>query len=278
MNKKNDKIEIIHHEPIDDDFAAMGDGEDEIEEQDGDDIADALGALFADSIEAESLCIDDVSEKDMKNLEKDVQKLRKKKALEAEHGFHYEPKCYCCNLAIDDPDIHKIYLLSKQRPGAVQKYISEKYGKKVKWESVDTHMKDHFLPVYDEISYKRRDHLLNVKRWIKEREDSIYPSKLAVLEEIMMQKAENIAIRSSGQPVEIEIMASKVIPSLASAIVKIQDFRLQMVGSNKSPEEMNKITQEAFKGLVQKALENLPEQDRLRLASLIQKQISGGGF
>jgi flagellar biosynthesis/type III secretory pathway protein FliH len=53
---------------------------------------------------------------------------------------------------------------------------------------------------------------------------------------------------------------------------------MQMMGINKSPEEMQKTMTEMVKSLLQKTLDKFPEDDKKRLMAAIQQQMSGGGM
>ena len=269
MENDNKEIKIISIQDEADDLPQKYDEEEPL--------SGALGGDFVDSIEGESFVFGTVPDREIKNLEKDIQKLKQKKALEAEHGFHYEAKCKCCNIAVDDVNIHKIWLKSGQKTGSVQTYIVEKYGKKIKYDSIKRHMMEHFLPVYDEISYKRKENLLSIRRWIKEREDEIYPNKLQTFEEMIMQKMENVFIRSQNQSLEAELITLKTMASAGSVLLKIQEHKLQMLGSNKTPEEMQRLMTEYVKGLLSKILEKAPdEKTRKEWAVQFQKELSNG--
>lgn len=246
-----------------------------------DEIEGVLSEDFIDSVESEFFVVDTIPEKDIKSLEKEVQKLKKKKIVNDENGFNYESKCRCCNLALEDPDIHKLYLVSNQKPGTVKKYIEEKYNETIKWDSIKRHMDQHFLPVYDAVSYKRKENLLNIKKWIKEREDAALPSRLDAMEEMLYQKYENIFIKSCDQgiPLQEDAFIGKNLASIANTLMKIQEFKWTMLGSNKTPEEMQKIYTEAVKGLIQRVINKIPDENQKKeIMFLIQKEFNSGGL
>lgn len=246
-----------------------------------DEIEGILSEDFIDSIESEFFVVEKIPEKDIKNLEKDVEKLKKKKAISDENGFKYESKCRCCNLALEDPEIHKVYLASDQKPGTVRKYIEEKYNENIKWDSIKRHMEQHFLPVYEPLSYKRKENLLSIKKWIKEREDAALPNRLDAMEEMLYQKYENIFIKSCDQgiPLDQDAFIGKNLASIANTLMKIQEFKWTMLGSNKTPEEMQKIYTEAVKGLIQRVISKIPDENQKKeIMFLIQKEFNSGGL
>lgn len=292
-NNKNDKIKIIKNEndnDCDNEFINQQNyneynciENDESQYCESKDEEEAIGRVlsgdFLDSVGGEVFVFDNIPEKEVKNLEKDINRIKKRKALEADQGFLFEPKCHCCNLAVDDPEIHHVWLQNRQKVGPVQRYIIEKYGKKIKYESIDKHMKEHFIPIYDEVSYQRRENLLNIKRWIKEREDTIYPNRLQAFEEMLIQKIENVFIRSQNQPIELEMMALKSLTSAGAVLVKIQEHKLAILGQNKSPEEMQKTMTEFVKGLLYKVLEKAPdEKTKKEWAAMFQKILANGNL
>jgi hypothetical protein len=243
-------------------------------------ITGSLGQGFLDSEEANLFDFEEcnVSEIQERSLEKDIVKIKKTKAIAQENGFNFEPRCRCCNLALEDPEIHNIWLSSKQKATQVQKYIKEKHNIQLHFDSISKHMKEHFMPVYDEFSYQRRENLLNLKKFSKERQEAIYLNKIDSAEEMIMQKIENIYIRSNrDQPLEVEMMALKTITAAAAALVKIQEHKLNIIGQNKSPEEMQKIMQEYVKGLLYKVLEKAPDEDTKKAWTIMFQNLMKGG-
>lgn len=205
-----------------------------------------------------------VSTREIESLEKEIDTIRTKKAEEGEHGFSFRSNCRVCQFAIDDPQIHKLYLMTKYSPTEVKKYIFEKYAQEIRWDQVKNHMDQHFMPVYREVDYKRKEKLTALREAIREREKSTLPNRLMELEEILMQKAEELVVYSSPKNVDQNMAVSKVLKNLSDAVVKIQDFKLKMLGMDQSSEESKQTLNKIFQKKLEMVLSKLSPEDQIK--------------
>jgi len=205
-----------------------------------------------------------VSTREIESLEREIDTIRTKKAEEGEHGFSFRSNCRVCQLAIDDPQIHKIYLMTRYSPTEVKKYIFEKYGKEIRWDQVKNHMDQHFMPIYREVDYKRKEKLTELREAIREREKSTLPNRLMELEEILMQKAEELVVYSNPKNIDQNLAISKVLKNLSDAVVKIQDFKLKMLGMDQSSEESKQTLNKIFQKKLEMVLSKLSPEDQIK--------------
>lgn len=208
--------------------------------------------------------------KELDSLEKEVERIREKQAKNKEYGFIYKKKCRVCNIAYEDPNIHKIFLMSRHKYSSISQYVQQKYGITVRVEQVANHIKKHFLPIYKENSYKRKEIQQLTRESIREREGGSVPDRLVELEEIMMMSVEEISAYKNPKNVDQNINALKTITAAASTIVKIQEYRLKLLGLNLTPEEakhqMNALIRKKF----EKVLMQLSPDDQDKFLSALE--------
>lgn len=221
-----------------------------------------------------------VTENEVRDIERKVDKLRRIESEKASLGFFYVGNCKLCQIAYNDPDLHRVLVEDNLRPRSVIQYCKEVHGLDVKHNSVRSHIDKHFLPKYKEMENNRRNYRLAIHRGMKEREKHSLPFRMAEQEEILIQLQENIMIKSESllnssdrNDLREYTNCAKVISQLAGARNTIWTTLLKVMGMDQSPEESQNFITNLVSAKIEQALNKLPEEEKRKFIMLMQNAV-----
>lgn len=191
-------------------------------------------------------------------------------------GFVYKSKCRCCNYALNDPEIHSVYLIHDFSIQPVVDYINEKYGDTppIVWEQVKNHMTNHFLPKYKEVEFKRKKFITDIRKRLrdKEKEKGKSYTRIAELHEILYSKIEELCIYSDIKNDKQNRENARVIAQLTVAIKSLYELEYKMMGMDEDPEEYKARIQNMLKLQLNAILQRMPEEKQKEFMDYIYKQ------
>ena len=214
-----------------------------------------------------------ISDEEVKAIETQLDKVKKKQAENGEYGFLFRPNCKTCQFAFDDPHIHEIYLMTNESPTPVINYIREKYGKELQWGQVDNHMKEHFMPKYKEVDVKRKQFLNGIRQRIREKEAKKPGNRIAELHEILFSKIEELCIFTDIKNDKMNRENAKVVSQLSMTIKALYELEFKVLGLNESPEEQKKRIQNMFQAQLDTMIERIPADKRQEFMDYLQGTI-----
>lgn len=210
----------------------------ESHQEDFDSIADSIPVSMPNIVEGNSFPVTTkLSPKEIDSVEEEIEDVRTLKAKQGDFGFNFRPSCILCQLAYNDPHIHKLYILENFSPTPIMKYIEQVHQRPIKWEQVKNHMDKHFMPIYDELAHRRKEHLKLIKKALREREASSAEERLDMDEEVVNQTIQDIKAKTNPNNMREYLEASKVVATLMNSKMKVLELRLKMSGMGQSAEE-----------------------------------------
>lgn len=201
---------------------------------------------------AETIGVLEVEAQDLAIADEAGLELRQQQCREMDMPYHYDNDCRVCSLALEDPGIHRMYLVNNRQSQAVQQYINERYTDvQVSWNVIDNHLRNHFEPAYDAPEFKRRNFAESIKEAAKLRFQTPPEEQMAAVAEIVMQTVEDLAVKKSAiQDTETHIKIASTIATLANAHVKVIESKTKIEESKTDSEDIEaKVNQLVFERL-----------------------------
>ena len=253
----------------------MGDSENINENDDIEIIQDIIGkdVLFTEDVVDLTKDPNKVSEKEIVRVETELDNVRKKQAENSTFGFIYRSNCRTCEYALNDPDIHQLYLDHNFSIQPVVDFINEKYVPDVtiKWDQVKSHMENHFMPKYKEADVKRKEFYKMLNQRLRDKEKKSV-ARLDELTEIMYMKVEELFIYTDAKDVRSNRETAKVISQLALAMKGVYELQLKMLMGDDDPEEQKKKITNLMKAKFASILQSMPQEKREEFMEYMNKK------
>ena len=240
---------------------------------DNEDIANIIESIGDVEINQEPTIIDN---QELQSIENEISDVRCDKAKLGTFGFSYKSNCVVCNIAYNDPLIHKIYLAESCSPSQIVKYIEQTHHQTVNYRQVKVHMDCHFMPTYDELAIKRKDYITTIKNGIKERSGLTIKERLDIDEAISMQTIEDIKVKTNPSVNMREYLeGAKVVNTFIATNIKIRELRVKIDGMGQTPEEMENQVNAKVKEKFQELWDSLDEETRDKAINKWKEKKSG---
>jgi hypothetical protein len=208
--------------------------------------------------------------KEVKEVELKLDRLRREESERANPGFFYKSKCKICNLALNDPDLHRYVISTNFVPQKLANYCVEIHGDPVKWDQASNHINKHFIPKYRELEFKRKEFQLMCKRMMRQKEKTSLPMRMAEAEEQLNMIGENLLVTADPNDRKDYRESVRAWASVMAVRKQVWEVMLKVMGMEQNPEEMQRIMHNAMQEKLRQALDLLPEEDRKRMIGLLQ--------
>jgi len=151
----------------------------------------------------------------------------------------------------------------------VQKMFADKYSYNVRWNTIDNHMKKHFMPLNTTALVNRDNYLDSIK---DKMDADASDNKLAIIEEIVYDYIVNTGSFVNTEDKRDYDRAAKTVAKLSEVMLKLADFQYNRMFGAKSDEDMQEVAQKIVNEKIKSILDSLDKETASKVAQQLRKR------
>ena len=155
-----------------------------------------------------------------------------------------------------------------QNISEVQKMFADKYSYDVRWNTIDNHMKKHFMPLNTSVMINRDKYIDNIKNTI---DIDSSDNKLAIIEGIIYDYIVNTGVCVDATDKRDYDRAAKTVAKLAEVMLKLVDFQHATLHGGKSDSDMQDIAHKLVNERIKSILSNLDKETASKVAQELRR-------